>query len=88
MTVRIVTADPQRPSMRDLSPAGDSNTVGFCLGDIVPDGRVDLVDFAEISNGWLNPEVDCTNPDNKDLSGDCMVNLEDILIFATYWLLD
>jgi len=55
----------------------------FPLGcDFEPDGDVDIADFASFSTVWTEP--DCNEP--ADFSGNCLVDLSDLLIFAEYWL--
>ncbi|MGE4285537.1 MAG: LamG domain-containing protein [Phycisphaerae bacterium] len=52
------------------------------IADVEQDGDVDLVDFAAISGAWQ--KTDCL----IDLTGDCVIDLDDLAVFMAEWLMD
>jgi hypothetical protein len=51
------------------------------VGDSEPDGDVDLADFAHLAEFWQAP-----NACDADLTCDCVMDINDILVLAKEWL--
>lgn len=51
------------------------------IGDMEPDGDVDLADFAYLAGAWQEADA-C----DGDLTCDCIVDIQDILILVDEWL--
>jgi hypothetical protein len=80
---------PQHAAMaQQLTDFIIANIPGFSLhlGDINNDGHVDSLDYALLSNHWL--ETGCGPCEGADLSGDNNVTMADVLIFTENWLND
>jgi hypothetical protein len=56
------------------------------VGDLNYDCAVRLDDFAELAAWWLRQ--DCLECGGADFSGDNLVALDDLVIFAEHWLMD
>ncbi len=84
VTLQVVGQDPQE----DTSPAGLSNTVGFCLADITADGTVDFDDLNELVYSWFDYQCQAGGPDKSDLNGDFRIDFEDFSLFSELWRFD
>jgi hypothetical protein len=58
---------------------------GGITGNFNSDCQVDFDDYAYLSNNWLLSTPDIINP-NTDLNADGAVDINDLAIFADYWL--
>ncbi len=79
---------PQNAAMaQQLTDFIIDNIPGFSLhiGDINNDGQVNYLDFALLSNQWL--ETDCGPCAGADLTGDNNVMMDDVLVLAENWLI-
>jgi hypothetical protein len=54
---------------------------GALIGDVEPDGDIDLYDFAAMAEQWKN-----TDSCDGDLNCDCSVDMNDFAILASEWL--
>ncbi len=79
------------------STAPDSGKGGIAFVDIVADwditadfnndGEVNLLDFSELAAAWMSSTGDANFKDIYDLSPDGTIDMNDLVIFAEFWLL-
>lgn len=90
---RIVMTN--RQLLREFKPIEDLADFGLDaiefiipqpLGDLDYDCDVQLDDFAEFAAWWLRK--DCLECGGADFSGDGLVEIDDLVIFAEHWLMD
>jgi hypothetical protein len=67
--------------MLDAAQIRDIYQSHALTADMEPDGDVDFDDFARLANNWQNPDA-C----DGDLTCDCVVDFEDLMVFVEEWL--
>ena len=81
--------------LREFEPIEDASNFGLDaiefvvpqpVGDLNYDCAVRLDDFAELAAWWLRK--DCLECGGADFSGDNLVAIDDLVIFAEHWLMD